>query len=410
MAESRNWKQVGGKWTRSLGERGLRVRLFQKRKGGSFYREVWRVGSGRDQACLWTLEKQEADRLGRQLYAALLSGTSSRLTGGPLTLGELWTRYSTQCPAYLDNKAHTKADAATRAKILMGHFGNGFNIQDLDSRHQAEYVKARRAGGIAFDEGKSSGSVRARSVEADLVLLHAMLNWAATVRLPGGGRLLDHNPLAGVRRPREENPSRPVATWERFEATRKAVQQLKTAAKSENERTRWLRIELALVLVEATGRRLGSIRQLRWEDFDFGGHRVRWRAEADKKGKEWLIPYPEHLFDEVRAIQRALGAVGGFVFPSEKNPLAPMDRHLFDKWLAHAEKLAGQPKLVGGLWHPYRRKWATERKERPLKDVAAAGGWTDTDTLLRCYQQADSETLLRVTSEERKLRDKAIEG
>lgn len=37
-------------------------------------------------------------------------------------------------------------------------------------------------------------------------------------------------------------------------------------------------------------------------------------------------------------------------------------------------------------------KWATERKHLPLKDVAAAGGWQDVETLLECYQQPDHET------------------
>jgi hypothetical protein len=43
-----------------------------------------------------------------------------------------------------------------------------------------------------------------------------------------------------------------------------------------------------------------------------------------------------------------------------------------------------------------------------LKDVAAAGGWQDTETLLKCYQQPDNETLLAVMSEERKVRDKVL--
>jgi hypothetical protein len=34
------WHQADGKWTKSLGRRGLRVRLFQNRKGGVFYRSV----------------------------------------------------------------------------------------------------------------------------------------------------------------------------------------------------------------------------------------------------------------------------------------------------------------------------------------------------------------------------------
>ena len=53
-------------------------------------------------------------------------------------------------------------------------------------------------------------------------------------------------------------------------------------------------------------------------------------------------------------------------------------------------------KLLGGLWHAYRRKWATERKDLPLKDVAAAGGWKDVTTLLTCYQHADEATMLKV--------------
>lgn len=56
----------------------------------------------------------------------------------------------------------------------------------------------------------------------------------------------------------------------------------------------------------------------------------------------------------------------------------------------------------------HRRKWATERKHHSLKDVAVAGGWKDTETLLTCYQQPDIETLMAVMCEERKVRDAAL--
>ena len=65
-------------------------------------------------------------------------------------------------------------------------------------------------------------------------------------------------------------------------------------------------------------------------------------------------------------------------------------------WLVKAETLAGLPKLKGGIFHPYRRLWATERKNLPLVDVAAAGGWKDTQALRLSYQHADAETVLRV--------------
>ena len=56
------------------------------------------------------------------------------------------------------------------------------------------------------------------------------------------------------------------------------------------------------------------------------------------------------------------------------------------------------------------RKWATERKDLSLKDVAAAGGWKDMETLLQCYQQPDGDTLLAVMSTPRKVHDRTIEG
>ena len=60
-------------------------------------------------------------------------------------------------------------------------------------------------------------------------------------------------------------------------------------------------------------------------------------------------------------------------------------------------------KLLG--FHAYRRKWATERKHLPLKDLAEAGGRLDTRSLENYHQQVDEETLIRVVSEPRKLRE-----
>lgn len=54
------------------------------------------------------------------------------------------------------------------------------------------------------------------------------------------------------------------------------------------------------------------------------------------------------------------------------------------------------------------RKWASERKHLPLKDVAAAGGWKDVSTLLNVYQQSDEESVLAVTSVTLKLRERGV--
>ena len=78
--------------------------------------------------------------------------------------------------------------------------------------------------------------------------------------------------------------------------------------------------------------------------------------------------------------------------------MVPMTRHLADKWLRKAEKLAGLEPQLGSLWHAYRRKWATERKHMPDVDVAAAGGWKSTHALKASYQHADAETILKQES------------
>jgi integrase len=159
------------------------------------------------------------------------------------------------------------------------------------------------------------------------------------------------------------------------------------------------------VLAEGTGRRLSAIRHLRCDDVDLEHGTIRWRAEADKKRRESVVPIPSRLVREIRRFQIEIGSTTALVFARERDGTAPMDHHLFDKWLAAAERHAQLPKLKGGLWHPYRRKWATERKHLPLNDVAAAGGWQDVETLLECYQQPDHDTMQAVMDKARTLHD-----
>jgi len=45
------------------------------------------------------------------------------------------------------------------------------------------------------------------------------------------------------------------------------------------------------------------------------------------------------------------------------------------------------PKLEGGIWHPYRREWATEREHLPGVNVAKAGGQVELESLKKAYQQ-----------------------
>ena len=404
------WHQQQGMWSRSLGNRGVRVRLFQKSSGGQFYRAVWIPGRGSDRRCLFTADRAEADRLGKELLSALLRDEDIT-PPDKLTLGLLWERYRTECVSFLDNSLRSREDAAGHAEVLLAVFGEDCEVRGLTEQDQLAFCQKRLSGGIVCGKDRTTDRVRSRSVEVDLQLLHTMLRWAVTVRTSSGKRLLEQNPLAGTRRPREKNPKRPVASWERYQGTRRIIQELVANSKSAVAREKWLKLELALILAEATGRRLGAIRQLRWDDVDFSHGTIRWRAATDKKGKEWVIPIPVCLSDELRAFRvRMTSAFSGLMFPSQSDPARAVSRDSFGHWLAEAEGKAELPKLDGSLWHAYRRAWATTRKHLPVVDVAAAGGWSDITTLLKCYQHADYETLLDVMSHPKKITESARAG
>jgi integrase len=396
------WRQVNGKWTCSLGSRGARIRLFEKRNGGGFFRDVWLPGRGKTRRSLGTTDRAEADRLGKQLLAALLRHEEVA-SGGVVTLHELWQRYSKESPDFLDNTPRTRRDDEAHVQVLMDYFGKSADVSNFTEADVRAFNAKRLAGGIVLKDGEKSQAVRARTPEIEVRILKTMLRWATTVRVRGGQRLLSVNPLAGVRGEREADPKRPVATWQRFQAVRTAMKELGQKTGSQ----RWVRMEFALVLAEATGRRIGSIRQLAWSDIDFNASKIRWRAEADKKRKEWLVPMPPALLEEAKRFRMLLGgAFGGLVFPRSTDASKPLGREIFQHALRDATVRAELPN-VGG-WHCFRRKWASERKHHPQADVLAAGGWSpkSASVLTECYQFADSETMLAVMSEPRKVSER----
>lgn len=152
MNKRSDWTQKRGKWTRSLGHRGFRVRLFQKRRDGTFYRAVWRDGH-EDVACLFTQDRVEAERLGQRLLGLLLAGDAPR---GPVRLGELCRRYLAEAPQHLDNKPMTRKDAEARVRVLLAFFGSSSDVSKFEAKDQAAYVRARLTGGIRLPDGTST--------------------------------------------------------------------------------------------------------------------------------------------------------------------------------------------------------------------------------------------------------------
>ncbi|MCZ6714752.1 MAG: tyrosine-type recombinase/integrase [Deltaproteobacteria bacterium] len=158
-----------------------------------------------------------------------------------------------------------------------------------------------------------------------------------------------------------------------------------------------------LDVVNGTGRRISAVCALMYQDprLDQDAHgAIVWPTQTDKMGRETVVPIAPAVRGALERILRERSGIGAApLFPSPNDPGQPMTRHLADKWLRQAEKIAGVEPQRGSLRHAYRRKWANERKHLPDIDVAAAGGWKTAQTLRDFYQQADAETMLRVVLE-----------
>jgi len=70
-------------------------------------------------------------------------------------------------------------------------------------------------------------------------------------------------------------------------------------------------------------------------------------------------------------------------------------------WWQRADMLAGVPRLRGLGWHSLRRKFATDLKHTPLKDLCYLGGWKEPQTVLKRYRRPD-EGMMREALASRK--------
>src|SRR6185436_12186169 len=253
--------------------------------------------------------------------------------------------------------------------------------------------------------------VRSRSVQVDMVWLKAVLNWATTWQDERGRYLLRENPVRGYAIPAEKNIRRPVASQDRYEALRAVSDQVQMETRWDGHRRehRSYLSEL-LDIVNGTGRRISAVCQLRYEDLRLEEKphgAVRWPASTDKQGRETVVPISPAVRSALERVLRERPGIGAaYLFPSPDDPSRPVHKDRATRWLVSAERLAKLAKLDRGLWHAFRRKWATERKHLPTVDVAAAGGWAGTESLVRCYQQTDDATMLAVVLGAGRLREK----
>jgi integrase len=245
-----------------------------------------------------------------------------------------------------------------------------------------------------FAAHRAKDSVGLNTVAGELAAVKIMLNFGMEHRRLDGSPLLAANPLQRVRLAREE-PQRPWCTPQRYEALKAVADRLPGA------------FPCILDLAWASGRRIGAILKLRWQDVSFESTReyphgaVRWYAghSQDKKKKDQVVPIntiAREALDRWREQCPGVGAAWLFTAPTD--PSRALGHWIVVGWLRRAEELAQLEHLEHGGWHQFRRGWATVRKALSIKDVAAAGGWTKTETLVQCYQHSDPETILSVVN------------
>jgi len=380
-------------WSYSTGERGRnRVRAREDYPGSVLYltfseRIPGRARPVRRDVSLGHRDKDQAKRKADALAARFGESGPARLNEDP-TLGELFDKYLGEVTP---SKGVSKQQHDRRAaRMFLEAFGRGFKARAFGRREWDRFIRDRRSGKIS-PSGEPGPEVGSRVIVYDLKFLASVLNWAASTD-EGQGTLLKANPVKGLKMPREETPKRVRVEEAEYRALLDVAPDVD-----------W-RFELALVLADQTGRRIGSIRHLRWSDIDLAAQQVRWRKEHDKLGNDQCTPLSKVAVAALKAAQAFNPAVGdAWVFPAPRDASSPCRRDLMTKWWDRAVRLAELPSQERRGWHSVRRKFATELKAVPLVDLKRLGGWESSQTLIKCYQGADEDTM-RAALEDRNQR------
>jgi integrase len=392
-------------WSVTVGGHYHTVTVCERRAGGNLHLRWWEADAKKGHHRWKSLghnDRKHGEEQARELSGELLNAT--RATRSPrVTVLELLARYEEEVTAH--RKPELAAEDRRRIETWQ-HFMGDREARAIDFPALDRFVRERRAGSIKVPGHKLSKKPSDTTIGADLIFLNTVLNWAGRVMLPNGSRLLSENPIRGYDRPKNRNPKQPVATYDRFLAVR---------AKAESADPQRL-FAYFLDLIEGLGWRVSAVCQLQASDIDrrtdedapFG--RIRKRAENDKENVDAWIPLSKDTRAAVDGILERNPTIGDLpLFPAPKTRKGdrpgPWTRFHARNLLRRAEKAAELDALAGGDFHPYRRKWSTERKDLPAQDVALAGGWRDLRSLERSYQKADAQTVLRVMTEPRKLRE-----
>lgn len=382
-------------WSYSTGEWGAnRIRAYDRGAKGIFL-EFYESEPGtagkrkRVRMALGYSDREAAKTKADEIALAFRRHELIRLP--ELTLSTLFDSYEREVSR---EKGESKRKHDERcAEMFLRFLGTSRNPRTLSRLDWDRFIAERRRGTIAPAKVKKARKVGERVIAYDLKWLLSVLNWAMMAGDGRGGVLLERNPLKGLPLPKEESPRRSVVTAEQYAALLKAAARMAPLVK------------LLLVLAHETGHRIGSVRQLRWSDVDVTRKTVTWRPENDKIGFGHATPLTDFAAAALKRARKRQRAIGdAWVFPAPADAREPYSRHLVrDYW----ERLAETAKLPKGQrfgWHSLRRKFASELKATPLRDLAHLGGWKSAQTILTCYIAPDEATQRAALAHRKSLR------
>ncbi len=365
------------RWSWSVGDYGRRVLVFEERNGRLY-------GQIRGHRVALKHRSQDlAKKWARDQEKKLRDGLATAADPKP-TVAKVFAIYVARETPRKGSSSRYQDERAV--KMFTRFLGAYRDLSKLTLAEWQDFIDARTSGAISprgepvpaphKPDDPKRRPVGPRAVEADLEWLRMVIRWACTWRDKESGQYLMHeDPTRGreftEKIPHEENPRRPLATDDRYEAVQGVADAVHPL------------LPVILALVHGTGRRIRAVLALQHHDLLL--------AKGD--------PCP--ALDRFLADRPAIGAVRLF----SEDGTRPVTYERASKWLRQAERRAKLAKQDGSLWHAYRRGWATARKNLPAKDVAFAGGWKNVGTLETIYQQPDPESTYRAVAEPMQLRE-----
>lgn len=421
MKKNRRYSTVA-----TAGERGYTVAVCERADSPNLFLRWWDRRRQRHRfESLGHGNLTEAKKEAQRISTAFLHDLDER---GDASVEVIFARYERERTPHKSPKER-KEDR--RRMDLWQRFLDSLEPDQIDVAVLDRFVDDRRAGRL-----KGFGPVRGRTVERDVNWLSSVFRWASSVSGSSDGKLLASNPIQGYENKRmgERNPNRPLASWEGFLRVYRHAERVDPQGL-----LRWL-----LLLSESLGWRVTALCNLRARDIDLTSRaatpygRIRKDPSMDKEGVGGWVPLSPSARRASEGLLRQRKVIGNrYLFPTSRDASKPWTKDHAQKLHRKAQHLAGAGhRLEHGAhgeclrcgdvvdarapnwyrlysaceaapylgFHSYRRKWVTERKKLPRKDVAAAGGWKSERTL-ELYEFPDEETMLEVVTAPRKLRE-----